>query len=317
MSCAKRQAHRVQRRQPPRVEPQKGRAIDADDMHAAMAVFKRNNINAVRMPLSQPSLWYDLCDQNGIYMDRRANLESHGSWQSWAPWNPAGTCPAACRNGGTAWSTAPAACLNGTKNHAAVLIWSCGNESYAGEDIRAWRTSSAPMTQAAWCITRGVFHCREFDDISDMESRMYAKPSEIIAYMAEHPAKPFILCEYMHDMGNSLGGMESYVGPDRKRYKKYQGGFIWDYMDQAFGTQIPKNDSILGYGGDFGDRTTDYNFSGNGIVWRWHRKACYAGGTLLVQHPCPPQCPGCPQQNGGCPQCRRPAHRLDKRRRCP
>ena len=110
----------------------------------------------------------------------------------------------------------------------------------------------------------GVFHCRAFDQISDIESRMYAKPDEIRAYLESRPAKPFILCEYMHDMGNSLGGMESYIR--LLEYPQYQGGFVWDYMDQAL-WQAGVRGRRLGYGGDFGERPTDYAFSANGIVF--------------------------------------------------
>src|SRR5699024_1950023 len=112
----------------------------------------------------------------------------------------------------------------------------------------------------------GVFHNRAFDTISDMESRMYARPWEIRDYLESKPAKPFILCEYMHDMGNSLGGMESYIRL-AEEYPQYQGGFIWDYMDQALWHTDACGRRALGYGGDFGERTTDYNFSGNGIVY--------------------------------------------------
>ena len=251
--------------------PKKGRAIDADDMHAAMAVFKKNNINAVRTcHYPNQSLWYDLCDQNGIYMIDETNLESHGSWQKLGTVEPSWNVPGSLPEWRDCVVDRARSMFERDKNHAAVLIWSCGNESYAGKDIRAMANFFRANDPGRLVHYEGVFHCREFDDISDMESRMYAKPSEIIAYMAEHPAKPFILCEYMHDMGNSLGGMESYVALIEK-YKKYQGGFIWDYMDQALWHPNTQNDSILGYGGDFGDRTTDYNFSGNGIV--------YADGT--------------------------------------
>ena len=94
---------------------------------------------------------------------------------------------------------------------------------------------------------------------------MYAKPDEIRAYLESKPAKPFILCEYMHDMGNSLGGMESYIRLIDE-YPQYQGGFIWDYMDQALWQDGPAG-RRLGYGGDFGERPTDYAFCGNGIVF--------------------------------------------------
>ena len=152
------------------------------------------------------------------------------------------------------------------KNHAAVLIWSCGNESYAGEDILAMSQFFHDHDPGRLVHYEGVFHCRAFDAISDMESRMYAKPWEIREYLESHPKKPFILCEYMHDMGNSLGGMESYVKL-ADEFDQYQGGFIWDYMDQALRHTDALGRSVLGYGGDFADRNTDYNFSGNGIVY--------------------------------------------------
>ena len=150
------------------------------------------------------------------------------------------------------------------KNHTAILIWSCGNESYAGEDILAMSEFFRQNDPGRLVHYEGVFHCRAFDRISDMESRMYAKPEEIRAYLESDPAKHFILCEYMHDMGNSLGGMESYIRLlDDPRY---QGGFVWDYMDQALWQQGPRG-RRLGYGGDFGERPTDYAFSANGIVF--------------------------------------------------
>lgn len=156
--------------------------------------------------------------------------------------------------------------LERDKNHAAVLIWSCGNESYAGEDILAMTQFFHAKDPSRLVHYEGVVHNRAFAAITDMESRMYAKPWEIREYLESKPEKPFILCEYMHDMGNSLGGMESYVKL-AEEYPQYQGGFIWDYMDQAIWHTDVMGRKVLGYGGDFGERTTDYNFSGNGIVY--------------------------------------------------
>ena len=152
------------------------------------------------------------------------------------------------------------------KNHVSILFWSCGNESYAGEDILAmadWFRAQDPSRLVHY---EGVFHNREFDRISDVESRMYAPPGEIRRYLESNPAKPFLLCEYMHDMGNSLGGMESYIRLEEE-FPQYQGGFIWDYMDQALWHRDPAGNPFLGYGGDFEDRQSDYAFGGNGIVF--------------------------------------------------
>ena len=247
--------------------PEKGRAIDADDMNAAMAVLKANNINAVRTcHYPDQSLWYDLCDKNGIYMIDETNLESHGSWQKLGAIEPSWNVPGSLPEWKDCVVDRARSMLERDKNHAAVLIWSCGNESYAGEDILAMTQFFHAKDPSRLVHYEGVVHNRAFAAITDMESRMYAKPWEIREYLESKPEKPFILCEYMHDMGNSLGGMESYVKL-AKEYPQYQGGFIWDYMDQAIWHTDVMGRKVLGYGGDFGERTTDYNFSGNGIVY--------------------------------------------------
>ncbi|WP_295417383.1 glycoside hydrolase family 2 TIM barrel-domain containing protein [uncultured Subdoligranulum sp.] len=246
---------------------EKGRAIGPEDMYAAMEVFLRNNINAVRTcHYPDQSLWYDLCDRNGIYMIDEANLESHGSWQKLGGVEPSWNVPGSLPEWKECVVDRARSMFERDKNHAAVLIWSCGNESYAGEDILAMSDFFHKNDPGRLVHYEGVFHNRAFDQISDMESRMYEKPWNIRDYLEAKPAKPFVLCEYMHDMGNSLGGMESYIRL-AEEYPQYQGGFIWDYMDQALWHTDALGRRVLGYGGDFGERTTDYNFSGNGIVY--------------------------------------------------
>ena len=211
------------------------------------------------------TLWYHLCDQNGIYMIDEANLESHGCWNRPGhdpDWDVPGGKPE--------WRACVVdrarSMFQRDKNHAAILLWSCGNESYAGENILAMSEYFHAQDPGRLVHYEGVFQNRAFDRISDVESRMYAKPQEIREYLESKPAKPFILCEYMHDMGNSLGGMEHYIRLGEE-FPQYQGGFIWDYMDQALWHTDALGRRVLGYGGDFGDRSTEYNFSGNGIVY--------------------------------------------------
>ena len=113
-----------------------------------------------------------------------------------------------------------------------------------------------------------VVYNRAYEDsISDVESRMYAKPKDVEAYLQNDPKKPYVLCEFMHDMGNSMGGLGSYMKLI-DRYDMYQGGFIWDFIDQAI---LVKDEvtgkEVLRYGGDFDDRPSDYGFSGNGILF--------------------------------------------------
>ena len=245
--------------------PASGRAIGPEDMYRAMETFRRNHINAVRTcHYPDQTLWYELCDQNGIYMIDEANLESHGSWQKMSAVEPSWNVPGSLPEWRDCVVDRARSMFERDKNHTAILIWSCGNESYAGEDILAMSEFFRQNDPGRLVHYEGVFHCRAFDRISDMESRMYAKPEEIRAYLESGPAKPFILCEYMHDMGNSLGGMESYIR--LLDHPQYQGGFVWDYMDQALWQQGPRG-RRLGYGGDFGERPTDYAFSANGIVF--------------------------------------------------
>ena len=245
--------------------PASGRAIGPEDMYRAIETFRRNHINAVRTcHYPDQTLWYELCDCNGIYMIDEANLESHGSWQKMGAVEPSWNVPGSLPEWRDCVVDRARSMFERDKNHTAILIWSCGNESYAGEDILAMSEFFRQNDPGRLVHYEGVFHCRAFDRISDMESRMYAKPEEIRAYLESGPAKPFVLCEYMHDMGNSLGGMESYIRLlDDPRY---QGGFVWDYMDQALWQQGPRG-RRLGYGGDFGERPTDYAFSANGIVF--------------------------------------------------
>ncbi|MGM8355604.1 glycoside hydrolase family 2 TIM barrel-domain containing protein, partial (plasmid) [Clostridium perfringens] len=156
--------------------------------------------------------------------------------------------------------------LERDKNHPSILIWSCGNESYAGENILAMTKFFKERDNSRIVHYEGVFWNRNFNEISDIESRMYAKVHEIEEYLNNNPEKPYISCEYMHAMGNSCGGMMKYTELENK-YEMYQGGFIWDYIDQAVYRISDNGEKVLAYGGDFTDRATDYNFCGNGIVF--------------------------------------------------
>lgn len=246
-----------------------GRVITIQDMEQDIRIFADNNINAVRTchyPDQIP--WYYLCDSHGIYMISETNLESHGSWQKPGgdepSWNIPGSFPA--------WQEAvldrARTHFETFKNHAAILMWSLGNESFAGENMAAMHDFFKDRDPGRLVHYEGVAHNREYEDrISDVESQMYAWPESIAQYLSNNPKKPFILCEYMHDMGNSLGGMKSYMDL-LDRFEMYQGGFIWDYMDQAIEVKDPvTGKKVLRYGGDFDDRPSDYEFSGNGILF--------------------------------------------------
>ena len=246
-----------------------GRVItDADEIWDIDCML-RNNINAVRTCHYPDRLsFYRRCDEAGIYMMAETNLESHGSWQKAGVIEPSWNVPGSY----DAWEGAvldrAKTNFETFKNHVSILFWSLGNESYAGEVLVKMNRYFKETDPSRLVHYEGVFNAPEYKDrISDVESHMYTSPTNVKKYLDNDPPKPFILCEYMHDMGNSLGGLKSYYDLV-DAYPMMQGGFIWDYIDQA----IMVKDEVTGrevirYGGDFDDRPSDYEFSGNGIVF--------------------------------------------------
>ncbi|KAF0994810.1 glycoside hydrolase family 2 TIM barrel-domain containing protein [Geobacillus sp. TFV-3] len=245
----------------------RGRAITKEDMIWDIKTLKRHNINAVRTShYPNQSYWYELCDEYGIYVIDEMNLETHGTWQKMGHVDPTWNVPGNNREWQDIVMDRAISMFERDKNHPSILIWSCGNESYAGEVLLNVANYFRSVDPSRLVHYEGVFHAREYNDISDIESRMYAKPHEIEKYLTENPDKPYISCEYMHAMGNSLGGMYKYTDLEQK-YPMYQGGFIWDFIDQALVKKDRYGKEFLAYGGDFGDRPTDYGFCTNGIVY--------------------------------------------------
>ncbi|WP_236895210.1 glycoside hydrolase family 2 TIM barrel-domain containing protein [Clostridium beijerinckii] len=245
----------------------RGRSITKEDMLWDIKFLKQHNINAVRTShYPNQSLWYKLCDEYGIYLIDETNLESHGSWQKIGTCEPSWNVPGSLPEWQAAVLDRASSMVERDKNNPSVLIWSCGNESYAGEDIYQMSEYFRRKDPSRLVHYEGVTWNREYEKTSDMESRMYAKAAEIEEYLNDNPKKPYISCEYMHSMGNSTGGMMKYTELEDK-YLMYQGGFIWDYGDQALYRKLPDGKEVLAYGGDFTDRPTDYNFSGNGLIY--------------------------------------------------
>lgn len=245
----------------------RGRAITKEDMLFDIQFMKKNNINAVRTShYPNQSMWYDLCDEYGIYLIDETNLETHGSWQKLGKCEPSWNIPGNLPEWKDVVIDRAQSMFQRDKNHPAILIWSCGNESYAGTNIVAMAQFFREHDPRRLVHYEGCFWNRDYCDATDMESRMYAKVADIEEYLETNPEKPYISCEYMHAMGNSLGGMKHYVDLE-DRYDQYQGGFIWDYIDQAIYYVNEQGNKVLGYGGDFKDRYTDYNFCGDGIIF--------------------------------------------------
>ena len=245
-----------------------GRAITKEMMIEDITIMKRHNINAVRTSHYPNSpLWYDLCDEYGLYVIDENNLESHGT-------RFMGESTPLLPNGREEWLPS---CMDRIeslyerdKNHPSIIIWSLGNECSAGENFLKMHDylhdvdGTRPVHyESIW----GERDCFEFNkNVTDVYSQMYPKPWELEKSMKEHTDKPWMLCEYSHSMGNSCGGNEKYLELMDK-YKSFFGVFVWDFVDQ--GVRITKEDgtSFIGYGGDSGEITHDGSFCGNGLVF--------------------------------------------------
>ena len=254
-------------------DAKRGRAITREDMLSDVVFCKRHNINAIRTShYPNQEYWYDLCDEHGLYLIDETNMETHGTWVANNVERPEDGIPGSHPE----WEGACVDRINSMMrrdyNHPSVLIWSLGNESSAGEVFRAMYRHAHTIDPNRPVHYEGSVHMREFEDVTDIESRMYAHADEIERYLndgspahTDGPKKPYISCEYMHAMGNSCGNMDEYTALER--YPMYQGGFIWDFIDQAIETKLPDGTTRMCYGGDFGDRPSDYEFSGDGLLF--------------------------------------------------
>ena len=251
-----------------------GRHVFEDELRKDLKTMKQNNINAIRTcHYPDASLIYQLCDEYGIYMIDETNLESHGSWDV-AEFTKDYTY--VVPHDKPEWLDMMLDRANSMyqrdKNHAAILIWSCGNESFGGKDIFEMSQFFHKADPTRLVHYEGLCHDRRYNDTSDMESQMYPSVEAIKEFLAKDDSKPFICCEYTHAMGNSCGAMHKYTDLTDTE-PKYQGGFIWDYIDQSIYKKDRYGKEFQAYGGDFGERPTDYNFSGNGIAYGGNRDA--------------------------------------------
>ncbi|MFX1379656.1 MAG: glycoside hydrolase family 2 TIM barrel-domain containing protein [Promethearchaeota archaeon] len=248
-------------------DPIYGRAIPYSRMIEDVTLLKQNNINAVRTShYPNHPKWYDLCDQYGIYVLDECNLESHGLRDILPNSDPKWT--AACID-------RMVRMVERDKNHPSIVMWSLGNEAGMGDNF-------IKMKEATLLIdsTRPIHYEGDVNqEVSDVISFMYYTPKKLERKIKRNEdknksefnkqqrgfLKPYILCEYAHAMGNSLGNFQEYMDVFEK-YSNAIGGFIWDFVDQGIHKVSENGKDFWAYGGDFGDHPNDGNFCINGIV---------------------------------------------------
>lgn len=245
-----------------------GRAVTKDEMEWDVVTMKQHNINAVRTShYPNQNYFYDLCDEYGLYMIAENNLETHGSW-AYPGANGLESKVIPCdypQWRGTVLYRAKTL-VQTKKNHAAIIIWSCGNEAFGGSVIHDMSDYMREMDDTRLIHYEGICWDRRYNDTSDMESQMYPPTASIEKFLEEHPEKPFLCCEYSHAMGNSNGGHYKYTDLAENNMR-YQGGFIWDFIDQAIENTSYSGSKYLAFGGDYDDRPCDDNFCVNGILF--------------------------------------------------
>lgn len=237
-------------------DPKTGHYVSKKSMIQDIKLMKQFNLNAVRTShYPDTPLWYDLCDEYGIYLIDEANIESHG--MGYRPNTTLGNNPE--------WKDAHLdriiRMVERDKNHPSVIIWSMGNEAGDGVNFEAG---------SAWIHERDSQRPVHYERAGrrphvDIVSPMYMRIEGLIKYAGQPQDRPLILCEYAHAMGNSVGNLQDYWDVI-EREPQLQGGFIWDWVDQALDRTTSDGRAFFAYGGDFGDNFNDGNFLCNGLI---------------------------------------------------
>ncbi|MFI3258575.1 MAG: glycoside hydrolase family 2 TIM barrel-domain containing protein [Rikenellaceae bacterium] len=238
------------------LDPEGGYVVSRERMVQDVLRMKQLNINAVRTcHYPNDSYWYELCDKYGLYMVAEANIESHGMGykENTLAKNTLYTKAHMERNERN---------IQRNFNHPSIIFWSMGNEAGFGpnfESVYTWIKAEDPSRAVQYEQARA-------NDFTDIFCPMYQNYEGNIRYCEGNPTKPLIQCEYAHAMGNSQGGFKEYWDLMRK-YPNYQGGFIWDFVDQAVHWTTKDGVEIYGYGGDFNRYdASDNNFQANGVI---------------------------------------------------
>lgn len=248
-----------------------GRVVTREETERDVQQMKAANINAVRTShYPNDTHLYELCDEYGLYVIDEMNLESHGVWDA-LRFERIGiddAVPGSLPQWRDTLLARAASMLERDKNHPSIIMWSCGNESFGGTNVRDVAAyfrehDNRPVHY------EGVHHDPRFLETTDVVSHMYTPAADIEDWLRTNRDKPFILCEYAHAMGNSFGAVDKYVDL-AYREPLFQGSFIWDFADQAIPMKDRHGKPFFGYGGDSHEAPHDGDFSGNGIFFADH-----------------------------------------------
>jgi len=249
-----------------------GRVMTREQTEADIRLMKANNVNSVRTShYPNNSFFYELCDRYGLYVIDEMNLESHALWDQHGRGSTTldELVPGDRPEWGAVLLDRAANMLQRDKNHPSIVIWSCGNESFGGTNIRAVADYFRAQDDTRAVHYEGVHWDPRYPDTTDVVSQMYTPATEVEQWLATHRDKPFILCEYAHAMGNSFGAVDRYIDL-AYREPLFQGGFIWDFSDQAIALTDRYGREYFGYGGDCGEAPHDGDFSANGMLFADH-----------------------------------------------
>ncbi|BCG60953.1 glycoside hydrolase family 2 TIM barrel-domain containing protein [Paenibacillus sp. URB8-2] len=236
-------------------DPDRGRVMTKDRMIQDIILMKRFNINAVRTAhYPHHPLFYELCDEYGLYVMDEANMESHGiSYRD-------DVLPGNDPRWMTACMDRISAMLQRDKNHPSVILWSLGNEFGMGENV---------ALMAAYCRTMDptrFIHKRQMNSVADMDSETYPPVEWIVHKAVTNPKRAFVMNEYAHAMGNAMGNLKEYWDAIHA-HPCLIGGYIWEWADQGLRKGDDRGGSYYAYGGDFGEEAHDDNFCIDGVLY--------------------------------------------------
>ncbi|GJC98784.1 glycosyl hydrolase family 2 [Colletotrichum higginsianum] len=244
--------------------PDSGRAVPYEFLKHDLLLMKHFNVNGIRTShyINDPRL-YDLADELGIWILNEADLECHGfgvlgnNAGDWASNNP---------DWREAYEDRARQMVQRDKNHASVILWSLGNESFYGSNHQHMYDVIKSIDKSRLVHYEGDGGART----ADIYSRMYASANDIVNQASERDwSKPLVLCEYIHAMGNGPGGIKEYIDAFYK-YPRLMGGFVWEWANHGLRTKNEEGEEYMAYGGDFGDVPNDYNFVFDGLCFAEH-----------------------------------------------